>query len=319
MSDRGLADWKPNAHTLTILADILGVLRENRDEWPVDARSIEYALLDRGYRKHLAQRTDQPASPKSREWERRDGKSRQGTLYMKVIEVLARGRRAGLVPWDAIADNAYRLSEPDAFTSPAAFLARVREAAAGYERPLLRFQPIVPELWVEARGMVDRVDAIAHEYGVRVWSSGGMDHLEAKHRLALSVVDRAREGRCTVVLHIGDHDKAGRTVFRVLAEDVAAMAEDTEANAGGYVAFHRLWITEPQAWELHDLGKSQGLDADGLPEVQAEAVPIADRPAMIRAAILARINVPLYERVRDRGLAERGRIIERVSPRETAA
>ena len=132
---------------------------------------------------------------------------------------------------------------------------------------------------------------------MQVWSSGGMDHLEAKHRLAEQVAARAERGRHTVVLHIGDHDKAGRTIFRVLEEDVRAMAEDIVLNAGDWVAFVRLWITEKQAWTLHRAGKSQGLDGDGLPEVQAEAIPIADRPAIIRGAIEA-VHRPAAVRAR---------------------
>ncbi len=182
---------------------------------------------------------------------------------------------------------------------------------AAYQRPRLRFQPVIPELWVEARGMVKRVNAIAHEYGVQVWSSGGMDHLEAKHRLARRWSPGHGRASARPSSTSATTTRPGRTILRVLEEDVTAMAEDIATNAGKYVTFERLWITTPQAWEFHAEGKSQGIDPDGLPEVQAEAVPIAGRPAIIRAAIEAHINVPLYERVRDHGLAERRRLMER--------
>jgi hypothetical protein len=74
--------------------------------------------------------------------------------------------------------------------------------------------------------MTARVRAIAHEYGVSVYSSGGSDHLRPKYDLARRVVRRIGQGRGTAVLHVGDHDDKGVEIFEVLRDDVTAMARD---------------------------------------------------------------------------------------------
>jgi hypothetical protein len=276
--ERGLKSWRPDAETQPLLDDLLAVIEEERTEWPIGIRSIEYLMLARGYVKDRCRRTDLPLGRNSQKAEK------PGALYITLKRAVGRARRAGMIPWHAIEDAFHVADAPVEFTDADDFWSNVRGWADGYQRVRLEGQSVIPELWVEARGMVTRCTTIAHEYGVEVHSSGGDSHLGAKYRLARRVDGRAQQGQTTVVFHVGDHDKKGRDIFQVTEDDVRQMVIDL-GGFGDTVRFERLAVTTDQAWQLHEQGKSQGVDRYGLPEVQAEAIPPHERTQMIRAAI----------------------------------
>jgi hypothetical protein len=62
----------------------------------------------------------------------------------------------------------------------------------------------------EAASMVPQLDRIAGPFGITVMSSGGFDSVTEKHRFA---ADLANDDRPTEVLHIGDHDGSGVSMF----------------------------------------------------------------------------------------------------------
>ncbi|MEE8408304.1 MAG: tyrosine-type recombinase/integrase [Myxococcota bacterium] len=84
---------------------------------------------------------------------------------------------------------------------------------------------MVPEVWVEAAGMVPQATRVAHELGVPVYSSGGFDSLTTKREAAQRILERHRP---TVVLHIGDYDPSGLSIFDSAAEDITAMVRDLD-------------------------------------------------------------------------------------------
>ena len=71
-------------------------------------------------------------------------------------------------------------------------------------------------LWSEAVGMVPQLAAIADDYGIPVFSSGGFDSVTAKYDLA---VEWRHAGPITM-LHIGDQDPSGVINFEALAGDL---------------------------------------------------------------------------------------------------
>ena len=59
-----------------------------------------------------------------------------------------------------------------------------------------------------------------------VLSGGGFDSLTDKHKFAAELADHDRP---TEVLHIGDHDPSGVTMFLAFLEDVEAFARISAA------------------------------------------------------------------------------------------
>jgi hypothetical protein len=322
----GMSPWSPDSHTLHILKDILDVLDEERSEWPLGPRSMEYRLLDKGYLKTLLHHPSIGPSPWSKTHKRkRPSTPDNGALYTKVLDVLARGRRSGRIPWEAVADDFSIADHHHGYASPDAFWAMVEELADDYEPVLLAGQSVVPELWCEARGMTARVRTIAHEYGVSVYSSGGSDHLKPKRDLALRVVRRIGVGKRTAVLHVGDHDDKGVEIFEVLRDDVTTMVRDRVwreaadrldddaelASIVPWLDFRRLAITAERAEELRLLGKHQGQEAkSGRWKVQAEAMAPHDRAELIRAALESCLDMDLIEQTREGGEQHRAAVLQ---------
>ena len=77
---------------------------------------------------------------------------------------------------------------------------------------------------------------------VKVVASGGFDSLSAKHAFA---VEASESGRPFEVLHVGDYDPSGGSMFIGLKEDVTAFAR----NLGGSVTFTRVAVTSAQIAE----------------------------------------------------------------------
>jgi hypothetical protein len=91
----------------------------------------------------------------------------------------------------------------------------------------------------EAGGMVPQLARVAHSFGVTVMSGGGFDSTTDRHNFAAA---RSEHDRPTEVLHIGDHDPSGVSMFLAFLEDVEAFAREL----GGSAIFTRLAVTPAQ-------------------------------------------------------------------------
>jgi hypothetical protein len=229
---KGYAPWKPDHRTARLRGEIIEVLDNYESYWPLGPRQTGYITIGRyGYDK--------------------------GERHMdKVGYVLERGRRSGVIPWEAIADGwTPNPLAPLEFDSPADFCSEVLALAQNYSSPLLAGQKVVVEVWVETASLAPQVVRVAHRYGVTVYPSSGDSALSAKRQLVLRAVRRwAEQGVITVVLHIGDYDHKGVGVYRALEADVLAFIAtghcdddlsraEAEALASSIISFERVAIT----------------------------------------------------------------------------
>jgi hypothetical protein len=117
----------------------------------------------------------------------------------------------------------------------------VRSWVKDYRRDRLEGQAQHVELWVEAAGMVPQAERVAHYYGIAVYSAGGFDSTTIKQGVAQRVLERERP---TLILHVGDHDPSGLSIFDAAAADVAALVRDMGGSE--QVEFRRIAITPAQ-------------------------------------------------------------------------
>jgi len=281
---RGFAPWRPQAKTFVLLAQVATVLDAYADHLPLTARQVFYRLVGTvGYDKT------------------EDG-------YNRLTEVLNRGRRAGLVAWDAIRDDGVRAEEPVGFTGKADYWDTVAAWAGQYRRDHLAGQPVAVEVWVEAAGMVPQVVRVADHYGAAVYSSGGFDSTTAKHDAAQRVAGRYRP---TVVLHVGDLDPSGVAVFTSASGDVAALADGL--GYPGTVRFARVAVTAEQvaAYGLPEapakVTDRRGAWTGGT--VQAEALDPAALARIVRGAIEELLDLDTLARVITIEEAERAELV----------
>lgn len=197
---RGYAEWNPKPEALHWVRATNEVLDQYRDYWPLSVRQLFYRLVA-AY--------DYPKSE---------------AAYNKLTGYLSRARRAGLLPWRAIRDGGQGKGLGAFFYKGADdFEQSIKDAAAGMMLNRQKGQENVIELWCEAGGMVPILSGIARPYSARVNTGGGYDSVTAKHQLAVRVRDRAKRGKRTLVLHVGDFDGSGEDMCDVLRDDTMHM------------------------------------------------------------------------------------------------
>jgi hypothetical protein len=274
---RGMAPWSPSSDSLELVRAVREVLAEYQEQLPLTLRQVFYRLVaSRGYEK-----TEQ--------------------AYGRLGETLNRARRAGLVPFEHVRDGGVQALLPQTFGSPEEFLEWARENADVFALDRQHGQSYYLEVWVEAAGMARMVADVALQYGVPVYSAGGFDSTTCKHDAALRFIERDNEaegGLPTVVLHLGDYDASGVSLFVAAAEDVTAFVDDLYGDV--QPEFVRVAVTEEQ------------IDGYGLPSappkrndkrgvftdtktVQCEAFEPDQLQEIVREAIVWRLDEDVFE------------------------
>lgn len=213
----GYAEWKPRGATQETLTAITAVLDDHRAHWPITPRQILYRLIGRGQ-----------ASKDDAE---------------RIGEYIVRGRRAGMIPWEAIGDGRTESAFPRCYADPDAFLDEVAEQAAGYRLDRQDGQSVHIEVVVEAAGAVEQVFRTTGTYGVGVLSGSGFSSITSLHDAVLRADDRDVP---TIILTAGDLDPAGWDIRARVDADISAFAERHEVP----ITTRTIALTEGQVDEL---------------------------------------------------------------------
>jgi hypothetical protein len=105
------------------------------------------------------------------------------------------------------------------------------------------------ELWSEAAGMVPQLARVADRFSVAVYSAGGFASLTAVRHIAERALERTKP---TVLLHVGDYDPSGESIFAAIAADAAAFVEADRLVGTLRVIPVRVALTADQV-ERHEL------------------------------------------------------------------
>jgi len=187
-----------------------------------------------------------------------------------------------------------------------------------YERDKLANQKRDIRVYCEAAGMMPQLRKVARRYSVPVYSCSGFDSVTAKWDLASDVGEAfTYRGRPTVILHLGDHDASGETIFDAISEDVHAFLEvDVPQKPPEEVAiFQRVALTRDQIAE-YDLPTDPAKESSHSKK----------RPALLRDCqlealepdVLAEILTTAIERHMDRDILKADREAEAAERRRIA-
>ncbi len=211
--------YNPRPDTLRLLQAVESVLDEYREHWPLTVRQVFYRLVGA----HGFDKTE--------------------TAYKGLCHHLANARRGGAIPFDAIRDDGVMTMKLERYADADDFLIEQRDRARRYRRDLMAAQPLHIEVWCEAAGMIQQLAAVAHRYSVPVYSSSGFDSLTAKKRMADRI---CAIGKPAVILHLGDHDPSGASIFESVAADVEAFVAADRPHGLVSVRFERVALTSEQ-------------------------------------------------------------------------
>lgn len=122
-------------------------------------------------------------------------------------------------------------------------------------------------------------------------------------------------GKPVTVLHIGDYDASGETLWNVLKEDVSAFMEEM----GGCLTVKRIAVT-PEQQQLYDLPTAppkkddkRGVYFTDAITMQAEALPPDLLLTILRDAIEAEMDLDALETTRQLEVEARKRAQARLS------
>jgi hypothetical protein len=216
---RGYIDWRPRPKTVHLIDQVQGVLVEYRDYLPVTVRQLFYRLVgDHGYEK-----TEK--------------------AYKRLDEHLVRARRARLIPFEAIRDDGVVMNAGRWYRDKEDFLDEYAWRAANYRADLQQGQPVRVEPWCEAAGMMPQLARTAHKYCVPVYSNGGFSSLSAVREF----VDRALDLDVPLVLlHVGDYDPSGESIFGSMTRDAIAFLRDDRTHPSQDIIPERVALTANQ-------------------------------------------------------------------------
>lgn len=213
-------------------------------------------------------------------------------FYARLCEHLGHARRGGRIDFSAIRDDGVAVIDPGHFRDEDHFRATVRALGQHYERDKLAGQSVYLEVWCEAAGMIRQLAGVARPYSITVFSCSGFDSLTAKHDIAARI---CRQGKRAVILHLGDYDPSGVSIFEAAAEDCAAFVAADRPHGLVSVEFLRVALTAEQV-ETYALPTTPPKASDGRSKrwegetCQLEALPPDTIAALLDDAIVDQLD-----------------------------
>lgn len=293
---KGYAPWRPRPDTQIVLAQVEEVLQEYRTQLPLTVRQIFYRLVGA----FNFAKTEQ--------------------AYERLGNYLVRARRARLISFDDIRDDSASVMNHLHFDGEEDFYRYVRELGSGYKQDKLAKQRVSVRLHCEAEGMMPQLHRAMEPYSVPVYSCSGFDSLTARRQLARWCHDTyVYRGKLPVMLHLGDYDPDGESIFDSLVEDVVGFLEEDAPHVADLSQrtplFRRLALTGDQV-ERYSLPtappkktSSRTKNWTGSATCQLEALP----PDLLRDIVVDTVEEYLDEGAlegdRDREVTARRNIV----------
>jgi len=242
--------------------------------------------------------------------------------YERLTNILVRARRARLIPFEYIRDDGASVMRSDHYEDKEQFYGHIRSMGENYTRDKLARQGLDVRIYCEAAGMMPQIRLVSDDYSIPVYSCSGFDSLTAKYDL-FTDVSRAHSwhGRRTVVLHLGDYDPSGESIFDVIAEDVHTFLADAipHKDPQDVALFKRVALT-PAMVEAYSLPTAPPKSSDsrtrgweGTQTCQLEALLPDTLADIIRENIEAFLSEEILDQDREFELEER-RIIAKALP-----
>lgn len=131
--------------------------------------------------------------------------------YKRLGDIIADGRYAGLISWEAIEDRTRNLAALPFWREPQDLLDACAQQFRVDKWAGQRFRP---ELWVEKEALAGIVERTAHELDVPYIACRGYMSASEMWAAGQRFARYYESGQTPVVLHLGDHDPSGIDMSR---------------------------------------------------------------------------------------------------------
>ncbi len=147
--------------------------------------------------------------------------------------------------------------------------------------------------------MLGQLERVAQHYSVPVYSTGGFGSLTANYEIAERALDRLVP---TVLLHVGDFDPSGESIFTAMSQDAAAFVRADRIIETLAIEPVRVALTADQV-AAFDLPTAPAKVTDGRSAkwqggtCQLEALAPDELAEIVRAELENRIDFEIFESV----------------------
>lgn len=224
---KGYAKWRLHKKTRVTLEQVDQVLVGYQEHLPLTIRQVFYRLV--GLHDYPKTEAD----------------------YKRLCEYLVRARRAGMIPFDSLRDDGLSVMGHRHYDGAEDFHRQIRLMGERFKQDKLANQDVDIRVYCEAEGMMPQLGRILEPYSVPVRSCSGFDSLSAKRDLLeWALATEVYEGKTPVVLHLGDCDPSGSSIFESVRDDVLAFMDSDDPDLARKVrnreSFRRVALTAEQ-------------------------------------------------------------------------
>lgn len=206
--------------------------------------------------------------------------------YKKLMNILKKGRMAGIVDWDAIEDRVRRPILPYWVTGiPDAINDTIRQ----YRLNRMKGQPCNIEVWVEKDALSGVLSRVTNKYHIRLMVNRGYTSISALYDAQKRLTDG------DVILYFGDHDHSGLDMLRDIKDRML------EFNLGIDVVPIALTMQQVRAFnpppnpaKFEDPRSDWYIREYGEVSWELDALPPKELIRLCEDAILERIDLDLY-------------------------
>lgn len=188
-----------------LLNAVIRVLEALRRFWPVSVRKVHYDLLNDPPLCHASKPNSVYRNDKG-SWE-------------KCIDICARGRLEGNIPWEAIGDETRPVVTWSVHQDPRTFMRReIDRFGKGYWRALQQSQPHHIEILGEKNTLIPILKPVAMEYCIPLTTGRGFCSLPPRKAMAQRFEESGKDD--LVLLIVSDFDPAGETIAESFARSM---------------------------------------------------------------------------------------------------
>ncbi len=188
-----------------MLAAILRVVETSRQYWPLSDRRIHYSLLNDPPLKHAGKTDSRYANDKA--------------SYKALVELLTRGRLAGRIPWQSIADTTRPVTTWKVFENPRLFVAsELNGLFKGYWRDLMQSQPNHVEILGEKNTVDPILRDVPGQYTIPLTTGRGYCSIPPRYEMAQRFRKSSKEK--LVLLLLSDFDPDGEEIAHSFARSM---------------------------------------------------------------------------------------------------